>query len=746
MKYITLAKILFLAVAITNFYSCKTGSDATYSRENLTQWVNVFTGTDGPGNTYPGVARPFGMVQLSSDNGLGGWSRIAGYSWNDTTIAGFSHKHLTGTGAGDLYDILVMPVNSRFSDDLWPDEEDFRPYSVFSHEHEWGRPGYYAVDLLSYGIKAELTTTERVGFHRYTFPEDDTSQILIDLGYALNWDAPVDTYIEILNDTTLSGYRFSTGWAKDQREYFVIKISKPFKSFTLFENNKPVISKTAHAKKTKVNLGFKTSENEQILLKVALSSVSADGALANLEAELPGWDFDNSVQEADAAWQEQLACISIEGSDYLKGVFYTNLYHCFLTPSLHSDIDGQYKAPDSSIRRAVGFRRYDTFSLWDTYRAANPLYTLVCPEKVNDFIASFLAHYDATGLLPVWSMAGNETDMMIGYHSVPVIVDAYFKNIPMDAEKAYEACRQTAMSNAWDLAEYKKYGYVPSDGLNKGYWSVSKTMEYAYDDYCVAVFAKALNKTADYNYFFQRSLSWKNHYDSLSTFFRPKDKSGEFVKNFVAKDYTEYFCESNAWQYFWSVQHQLDSLIKLTGKEIFESKLDSMFSYFPEPGDKLPIFSTGMIGQYAHGNEPGHHVAYLYNYIGQPHKTQKLAREIMATQYSNRPDGFCGNEDCGQMSAWYVWSALGFYPVNPVDGIYHLGSPVIDNAKIKLPDGQLFEISVHNNSDENVYIQSIKLNGNSYNKLSITHQGILKGGKIEFFMGNTPVSGEKFIR
>jgi predicted alpha-1,2-mannosidase len=336
--------------------------------------------------------------------------------------------------------------------------------------------------------------------------------------------------------------------------------------------------------------------------------------------------------------------------------------------------------------------------------------------------------------------------MMIGYHAVPVIVDAFLKNIPMDIEKAYEACRQTAMSNAWDLPEYKKYGYVPSDGLNKGYWSVSKTMEYAYDDYCVAMFAKTLHKTDDYNYFFQRSMNWKNHYDKSSTFFRPKDKSGEFVKNFAAKKYTEYFCESNAWQYFWSVQHQLDSLIKLTGKEIFEAKLDSMFSYYPAPEDKLPIFSTGMIGQYAHGNEPGHHVAYLYNYIGKPHKTQKLVREIMATQYNNRPDGFCGNEDCGQMSGWYVWSALGFYPVNPVDRIYHLGSPALDNAKIKLPDGQLFEISVHNNSDENIYIQSIKFNGKNYNKLSITHQEILNGGKMEFFMGNTPVPGEKFIR
>lgn len=737
--------VLLFAFATLFFSSCNVGLNSS-TDENLSQWVNVFVGTDGPGNTYPGVVRPFGMVQLSPDNGLGGWSRIAGYTWNDSTIAGFSHKHLSGTGAGDLYDILVMPLNSRFNEDLWPDEEDERPYSVFSHEREWGRPGYYAVDLLSFGIKAELTATERVGFHRYTFPADDSSQIIIDLGYALNWDAPVDTYFEIQNDSTVAGYRFSTGWAKDQREYFVIISSKPFSSIRLFENNKQVSNTTARAKKTKAILDFSTVDNEQVLLKVALSSVSVEGALANMETELPGWDFDKSVNEAEAAWNEQLACIRISGTDYQKEVFYTNLYHCFLTPSLHSDVDGQYKAPDSSIRKAAGFRRYDTFSLWDTYRAAHPLYTLVCPDMAADFIASFLAHSDETGLLPVWSMAGNETDMMIGYHAVPVIVDAYFKNIPMDIEKAYQACRQTAMSDAWDLIDYRKYGYVPTDGVSKGYWSVSKTLEYAYDDYCVAMFAKALNKHDDYNYFFKRSLSWKNHYDESSTFFRPKDKSGNFLKDFTPKDYSEYFCESNAWQYFWSVQHQIDSLISITGKEVFRLKLDSMFSYHPEPDDKLPIFSTGMIGQYAHGNEPGHHVAYLYNFIGEPHKTQKLVREIMADHYSNRPDGFCGNEDCGQMSAWYVWSAIGFYPVNPMDGIYHFGSPVVDKAKISLPEGKFFEVIAHNNSVENIYIQSIKLNGKEYRKLSISHQEITKGGKIEFFMANKPIAGDKFIR
>lgn len=722
------------------FSSCQIGMKST-SHSNLLQWVNVFVGTDGPGNTYPGVARPFGMVQLSPDNGLGGWNRIAGYTWNDTTIAGFSHKHLSGTGAGDMYDILIMPLNSRVAHDLWPDQEDYRPYAVFSHDKEKACPGYYAVDLLSSGIKAELTTTERVGFHRYTFPADDSSKVVVDLGYALNWDAPIDTYFKVLNDSAIAGYRFSTGWAKDQREFFVIRFSKPANEIQLFENNRQIKETFASAKKTKAIIHFNTTKNEQILLKVSLSSVSIEGALKNMDGELPGWDFDKTVDEAGRAWDEQLGSILIKGSDYQKEVFYTNLYHSFLTPSLHSDLDGYYKAPDSSIKQAAGYKRYDTFSLWDTYRAAHPLYTLVCPEITSDFISSFLAHADETGLLPVWSMAGNETNMMIGYHAVPVIVDAFFKNIPMDCEKAYQACKKTAMSNAWDLLDYKTYGYVPSDGINKGNWSVSKTLEYAFDDYCIARFAQALKKEDDYLYFLNRSTYWKNLFDKSSSFFRPKDKAGNFLKDFSPKAYTDFFCESNAWQYFWSVQHQIDSLILLTGKNAFSAKLDSMFSYYPEPDDKLPIFSTGMIGQYAHGNEPSHHVAYLYNYLNQPWKTQKLVREIMNTQYSNQPDGFCGNEDCGQMSAWYVWSAMGFYPVNPMDGIYQFGSPLIDEAKIKLGDDRFFEIIAHNNSDENIYIQSVMLNGVACNRLSITHNEILQGGKIEFFMGNKP-SGE----
>ena len=729
----TVCVIIILSI----FLSCN-GIDNKQSEEKLISYVNVFVGTDGPGNTYPGVAMPFGMVQLSPDNGLGGWDRIAGYYWQDSTIAGFSHKHLTGTGAGDLYDILVMPLNSRFSKDLWPKQDDYRPYSKFSHEKEKAHPGYYAVDLLSSVIKAELTATQRVGFHRYTFPADDSSKILIDLGYALNWDSPTDTYLEIQDNNTIIGYRKSTGWAKDQREYFVAKFSKPIEKVDLFENNQVIQNTHAKAQKTKAMLHFKTTDNEQVLIKLALSSTSIEGAQKNLESELPGWDFDKAVANAEETWEKQLACIKIKGTDYQKEVFYTNLYHCFLTPSLHSDVDGKFKAADGTIKQAIGYKRYDTFSLWDTYRTAHPLYTLICPDKVSEFVASFLGHYDETGLLPVWSMAGNETNMMIGYHAVPVIVDAYFKGIKMDVEKAYEACKQTAMSNAWDLEEYKKYGYVSADGKNKGNWSVSKTLEYAYDDWCIAQFAKALNKESDYQYFTLRSLNWKNLYDSSSTFFRPRNKNGKFISNFIPKEYSDYFCESNAWQYFWAIPQDIDSLVNMLGKKAFTAKLDSMFNYYPLADDKLPIFSTGMIGQYAHGNEPSHHVAYLFNYIDKPWRTQELVNHIITTQYSNKPNGYCGNEDCGQMSAWLVCSAMGIYPVNPSNGIYDLTSPWLESAEIQLPEGKKFIIKAVNHSDENIYIQEILLNGKSYNKLSISHQQIMAGGDLVFILGKKP--------
>lgn len=706
------------------------------SEDNLTNYVNPFIGTDGPGNTYPGATVPFGMVQLSPDNGLEGWDRIAGYYWQDSTIAGFSHTHLTGTGAGDMYDILLMPLNSRFNKDLWPDHEDYRPYSMFSHENEEAMPGYYKVKLLSSGIVAELSATKRAGFHKYTFPEDDSSKIILDLGYRLNWDNPVNTFIHVEDSQTISGYRLSTGWAKDQRVYFVAKFSKPFNSFTLFKNNQKTFGDTVNSDKTKFTAHYSTTENDIILVKVGISTSSIEGAKYNLQSEIPHWKFKKTVKEATENWVSFLSSIKIKGTNYQKEVFYSNLYHCFLTPNLHSDIDGQYKGADGKNKTAEGFTRYDLFSLWDTYRTAHPLYTILYPNYVKNFIQSFLAHYDETGELPVWSMAGNETYMMIGYHAVPVIVDAYFKGIEMDAEKAYEACKVSATIPKRGIDEYLKYGYIPYDSEKNYHWNVSKTMEYAYDDWCIAQFAKALNKTDDYNYFLKRADNWKNLYDSVSTFIRPKAKNGEFLESFIPKEYTEYYCESNAWHYFWHVQHDIEGLIDIIGKDKFADKLDSMFTYYPEPDDKLPIFSTGMIGQYAHGNEPSHHVAYLFNYIDKPYRTQELVRKIIETQYSNKPNGYCGNEDCGQMSAWLVMSAMGLYPVNPADGIYHLTSPWIEEAEITFPNAKKLTIIAKNQSAENKYIQSVRWNGESYNQLTISHKQIMQGGELTFILGN----------
>ncbi|MCY1720564.1 GH92 family glycosyl hydrolase [Prolixibacteraceae bacterium Z1-6] len=729
MKKIT---ILLLAAIL---FSCQSKEQAT--QENLTSYVNTFVGTDGPGNTYPGAVVPFGMVQLSPDNGMGGWDRIAGYFWPDSTIAGFSHTHLSGTGAGDMYDLLLFPTNSRFTEDLWPDQENYRPYSKFSHEQEEASPGYYKVLLESSDITAELTTTERVGMHRYTFPEDTESKIILDLGYALNWDAPTETSIKIENDHTISGVRKSSGWAPVQHVFFVAEFSKPFDSSVLYSNNESVDSKEVNSKNTKFEANFNTDEGEQILVKVALSSASVEGARQNLEKEINHWDFDLVRMEADKVWEETLSTIKVAGSDYQKEVFYTNFYHLFLTPSLLSDQDGNYKGANHRTEKALDYKRYDTFSLWDTYRAAHPLYTIVCPDKVEDFVKSFLAHYNETGLLPVWSMAGNETNMMIGYHAVPVIVDAYFKGIPMDAEKAFEACKASGMNTTEEMKKYRELGYVP---FNKDHenWSVSKTLEYAYDDWCIAQFAKALNKNEDYELFARRADNWKNLYDNRTNFFRAKDEAGNFYGPFVAKEYTDDYCESNAWQYLFAAQHDIEGFRDLMGTNRFEELLDSMFTYYPTADDELPIFSTGMIGQYAHGNEPSHHVPFLYNFIDKPEKGKKYVRKIIDTQYSNQPDGYCGNEDCGQMSAWYVFSTMGFYPVNPANGIYYIGSPSLNEAVIQLPNAKTFKMIAENNSEENVYIQSISLNGTEYLKDYITHKDIMNGGELHFVMGPNP--------
>ena len=709
------------------------------TNENYAELVNPLIGTDFTGNTYPGAQVPFGMVQLSPDNGLPGWDRIAGYFYPDSTIAGFSHTHLSGTGAGDLYDISFLPVTLPYREA----EAPLGIHSKFSHADEQASAGYYQVRLTDYDINVELTATERCGIQRYTFPQAQ-SAILLNLAKAMNWDATLDSYIEAVDSVTIRGYRYSDGWARNQRIYFCTRFSRPFDKMSL-DTTAIVKDGIRIGTGTVARFDYPTQKGEQITLVTALSGVSMEGAERNLRAEAGGNDFDVYRQQAEATWNEALGRIRITTDDKdRKTVFYTALYHSMLAPTIYSDVNGDYYGPDGQTHRTEGWTNYSTFSLWDTYRAAHPLFTLTQPERVNDMVKSLLAFYEQNGRLPVWNFYGSETDMMIGYHAVAVIADAYLKGIgDFDAEKALEACVATANIDEYrGIGFYKQHGYVPFDldGASEGDdWSLSKTLEYAFDDHCIAVMADKMGRKDIAEEFYARAQNYRNVYNPLSTFMQPKDKAGRFVRDFRAEAYTPHICESNAWQYFWSVQHDIDGLIALTGgKERFTQKLDSMFTFHPSDKDELPIFSTGMIGQYAHGNEPGHHVAYLYNHVGQPWKGQKYLRQIMDTFYTNTPAGLCGNEDCGQMSAWYVFSALGFYPVNPVSGEYEIGTPLFPEAILQLANGKTFQVTARNAGPENIYIQSVKLNGQPLKKSYITHQQILEGGTLEIDMGSSP--------
>ena len=702
--------------------------------EDLIGYTNPMIGTDFTGNTYPGAQVPFGMVQLSPDNGLPGWDRISGYYYPDSTIAGFSHTHLSGTGAGDLYDISFMPVTNPYKTGAEP----LGIYSSFSHNDESASAGYYRVLLKDYNINVELTATERCGIQRYTFPEAESS-IFLNLKKAMNWDFTADSHIEVVDSCTIRGYRHSWGWSPKQYIYFQTRFSRPFDAFQL--------DTTAITTKDKGRIGtaaiarfdFKTKQNEEILVTTALSGTSMEAAARNLEAEAPKDDFDFYMKQAQENWTKELAKIEVTSDDAdKKTIFYTAMYHAMLAPTIYSDVDGSYFGPDGQVHQAEGWTNYSTFSLWDTYRASHPLFTYLQPERVSDMIQCFLHFYEQNGALPLWNLYGWETDMMIGYHAVPVIVDAYLKGIgDFDPVKALEACVTTANRDDYrSIGFYKEKGYVASDHEN---WSMSKTMEYAYDDYCIARMAEAMGEKEIADEFYRRSQNYRNVFNPETSFMQPRDSKGNFIPNYDPEAYIEDICESNGWQYYWSVAHDIDGLIELTGGEArFAERLDSMFTYETADKSKLPIFSTGMIGQYAHGNEPGHHVIYLYNRVKQPWKTQQYAAQVIHTLYKNTPDGICGNEDCGQMSSWYVFSAMGFYPVDPISGQYEIGSPIFPEVKMYLANGKTFVVRAENVSDENIYIQSVTVNGQPYNKSYITHEMIMQGDTIHFVMGNKP--------
>ncbi len=739
--YPGLALIFGCAAVSVTTKSCNSAS-ASETGTDLTEYVNPMIGTDFTGNTYPGAQVPFGMVQLSPDNGLPGWDRISGYFYPDSTIAGFSHTHLSGTGAGDLYDISFLPVKRPVREA----EAPLGVHSRFSHDREEATAGYYKVRLDDYNIDVELTATPRCGIQRYTFPGGNCA-VILNLEKAMNWDKTVDTDIRVVDSVTVAGYRYSDGWARNQKVYFATRFSKPFMSAAIDTVLITDGGKASGVGKVAV-FNYLTTPGEQLTVSTALSPVSEEGALANLKAEAPADDFNGYREAARERWNTALSKVKIElpddmdakSADDRKTVFYTALYHSMLAPTLYSDADGSYPGPDGNIHKADGWDNYSTFSLWDTYRASHPLFTIIAPEKAADMARSLTEFGVQLGRLPVWNMWASETDMMIGYHSAAVIADAALKKLgegngsftDADARRALEVSVATARNGSYrQLDKYMQMGYVPSGNKD---WSMSKTLEYAYDDWCIAQLAGKLGEQGIYDEFMTRSANWLNTFNPATGFFQPRDEKGDFSPSFVAEDYDEEICESNAWQYLFSVQHDIPGLMKaMGGKEVFEAKLDSLFSHV-NPEIELPIFSTGMIGQYAQGNEPGHHVAYLYNFTDNPRKGADRLHEIMTTLYTNAPDGLCGNEDCGQMSAWYVFSALGFYPVNPVGGIYELGTPLFARSAIEVGDGKTFTVKADGLSDKARYIKSAKLNGKPLDRTSVTHDEIMAGGMLELEM------------
>jgi predicted alpha-1,2-mannosidase len=717
--------------------------------QDYTRYADPFVGTGGHGHTFPGAVMPFGMIQLSPDTRLRGWDGCSGYHYSDTIIYGFSHTHLSGTGCLDYGDVLLMPTMGkvRFGHKNYS--------SSFSHSNETATPGYYAVLLNKHHIKAELTATKRTGLHKYTFPKSDHSNIILDLNHR-DWVRSAE--ISINGDREITGHRYSSSWADKQHIYFVIQFSKPFKKAGISKGG--VVSQSRHAKGLLLRsfVSFETTDGEVIYARVGISAVSVEGARKNLEAEQPGWDFDKVRTDARNDWNKELGKVAVESSDTsVMRTFYSSMYHVMTSPYLYQDVDGKYRGQDQKIHEGKGYEQYTVFSIWDTYRALHPLLTLIDRKRTGDFINSFLSQYEQGGLLPVWELAGCETNCMTGYHSVSVINDAFQKGIAnFNAAEALEAMKKSATSTkkqifhyrkgksfsqlfslysytaGWD--DYGKYGYIR---YKSGIQSVSKTLEYAYDDWCIAQMAKKLNKTEDYNFYIKRALNYKNLLDTVTGFMRAKQKV--FERRFDPYAVTLRYTEGNAWQYSFYVPQDISGQMKMLGsRERLATMLDSLFNTSSVlHGRKVPDV-TGLVGQYAHGNEPSHQIAYEYNYTGQPWKTQSRVRNIMTTMYRDQPNGLEGNDDCGQMSAWYVFSAIGFYPVCPGSDEYVIGSPVVDKAVMHFENGKSFTVRVVNNSKSNIYIASAKLNGANYSRSYLKYDDIAKGGELEFTMSDTP--------
>ena len=747
LNYPEMKKFLILtAVLFFYFQTCIIAQNRDY-----TKFVNPFIGTGSvdslslSGSNFPGAVFPFGLVQLSPDTRDVPDNSCSGYDFSDSLIVGFSHTHLSGTGVADLFDFLFMPYRGETR---W--SADRKGYaSSFSHSDEKATPGYYSVMLKDPGIRAELTATAHCGIHRYTISDGQPFNLMIDLNHSLDKSRPywtcriIDAQVRIIDNNTIEGYRVITGWADLRRVYFRARFSRPFTTATVnaggaIYNNVPV----ADGKNLKLSLSFSENNNQPLVIMVGLSSVSYDGAAKNLQAETRGFDFDAIAEATHNAWNKELSAIDIEGTPKQKTIFYTSLYHTCIHPSNIADVDGAYINSVDETCYAPDSICYSTFSLWDTYRAAHPLYTLTQTRRVPGFINSMLRQYVSYGYLPIWQLWGKETYCMIGNHAIPVITDAYLKGIKgVDYNLAWEAVKASSLTkhpnSPFDLMD--RYHFIPE---NKQTQSVSLELEIAYNDWCVAQYARSMGKNDDYNYFYNRSMYYRNLFDSSIGFFRAKNDSGEWIEPFSPLKYGGNggypFTEGNAWQYLWYVPEDVYGLINLFGGEKqFTAKLNEFFTLEVRPDD-VNGNASGFIGQYAHGNEPSHHIVYLYDYTSEPWKAQYYSARIISEQYTDQPSGYSGNEDCGQMSAWYIFSSMGFYPLNPCGGVYCFGSPRLEKATINLENGRRFTVVAHGVSDRNIYIRKIMLNGKPYNRNYITHSDILNGGILEFTMGPEP--------
>ncbi len=721
-------KVIIATLIAAVFSSCqqqKNNLAVAQKDTTLISYVNPFIGTGGHGHTYPGASMPFGMVQLSPDTRLDGWDGCSGYHYSDSYIYGFSHTHLSGTGVSDYGDILLMPTDSIVFNNGANGQLGYRAH--FSHDNEIASPGYYSVLLDSTNIKVELTVTPRAGMHLYQFPDAEDQIIMLDLEHR---DKLLDYQIKTISQTEITGFRFSDAWAKEQRVYFYIKFSRPFTIPSFFHRGIDRRNRMG---------GFKLDnpDNEPIEVIVGISAVDIAGAKQNAEQEIGDQSFDEIRAKAEQVWEKQLEKIVVETKDQdTKVNFYTSLYHTMLAPNLYQDVDGRYRGMDLEIHQTTDFDYYTVFSLWDTYRAAHPLYTIIEQDRTNDFINTFLAKYDEGGVLPIWDLSANYTGCMIGYHSVAVIADAYLKGLrDYDVDKALEAMIYSANEDRLGLKSYKEFGFIPMEEESE---SVSKTLEYAYDDWTIAQMAQQMGKTDIATQFYKRAQNFKNIFNPETGFFQGRFRNTWFSP-FDPYEVNFNYTEANAWQYSLYAPQDITGMANLMGGfKKLEAHLDALFSAQTATSGRDQADITGLIGQYAHGNEPSHHMAYLYNFVGKPHKTQEKVNEIVTQLYSNSPDGISGNEDCGQMSAWYVFSSLGFYPVTPGSNQYIIGTPSLDKATVQVGNGKTFTVVAHNVSKENIYIQKAHLNDIPLERTYLYHDEIVAGGILEFVMGKEP--------